>query len=163
LVEAPVAIAARFDLKLPVGSLSAAGGSADSTRASAWGHLALGVLATLHGWSPQPAFSRLSRPRPCSPSPGTYRRVSRELEVLGTTFLIEDGALSAARARGLAIAGPVDEDALLSSGSTPAPRHNHISFGLRRGRFSFWLSEDFTPGSNGTAPRLGWSRTPRTS
>ncbi len=74
LLDGPVAVAARLDLKLPIGSLSRAGGSggADSSK-----------------------------------------------------------------------------DALLSSGMYADFRaHNQISVGLRRGRFSTWISEDFTPGHN---------------
>ncbi|HEY6911438.1 MAG TPA: hypothetical protein VI356_18810, partial [Myxococcales bacterium] len=42
-----------------------------------------------------------------------------------------------------------DDDALLASGLYAGFRsHNQVSFGFRRGRFSAWLSEDFTPGSN---------------
>jgi hypothetical protein len=40
-------------------------------------------------------------------------------------------------------------DAFLSSGYYAGFRsHNQITWGLRVGRLSFWLSEDFTPGSN---------------
>jgi hypothetical protein len=84
--------------------------------------------------------------------------VSLELEVFGTTFLIEDRVLSPLLERGWTWlqTGPVDEDALLSSGLYAGFRsHNQISFGLRRGRFSAWLSEDFTPGSNSHST-LGW-------
>jgi len=41
--------------------------------------------------------------------------------------------------------GPVDEARCSRAGSTPIPLHNQISFGLRSGRFSVWLSEDFNP------------------
>ena len=42
-----------------------------------------------------------------------------------------------------------DDDALLSSGLYADFRaHNQISFGVRRGAFTFWMSEDFTPGPN---------------
>ena len=41
------------------------------------------------------------------------------------------------------------DDAYLASGWNADFRsHNQVSFGVRRGRFSGWLSEDFTPGSN---------------
>ena len=41
------------------------------------------------------------------------------------------------------------DDGFLSSGYYAGFRsHNQITWGLRAGRLSFWLSEDFTPGSN---------------
>jgi len=56
------------------------------------------------------------------------------------------------------------EDALLSSGlMMPLPLAQPDQLRPPRGRFSAWLSEDFTPGSNSHST-LGWagSRTPRT-
>jgi len=45
--------------------------------------------------------------------------------------------------------GPPDDDALLSSGLYADFRaHNQISIGVRIGRFTIWMSEDFTPGPN---------------
>jgi hypothetical protein len=35
--------------------------------------------------------------------------------------------------------------------------HNQVSFAVRRGRFTVWLSEDFTPGSNPNSTlKWGW-------
>jgi hypothetical protein len=54
-------------------------------------------------------------------------------------------------------------DALLSSGLYAGFRaHNQISFGLRKGRFAAWISEDFTPGDNSASvfPYLWVSNAP---
>ena len=41
------------------------------------------------------------------------------------------------------------DDGLLSSGAFADFRvHNQVSFAVRRGRFTVWFSEDFTPGPN---------------
>ncbi len=67
------------------------------------------------------------------------------------TFLLEDRALSPLLEAGWQYlpSGAGGDDALLSSGLYADFRtHNQISLGVRRGRFSVWLSEDFTPGSN---------------
>ncbi len=160
LVEAPVALAARLDLKLPVGSLSAAGGSggldAGIGMVATWPWAS---WATLHGLVALSRFSRLAAPTALQPKPWHFTaEVSLELEFFGTTFLIEDRVLSPLLERGWTWlqTGPADEDALLSSGLYADFRsHNQISFGLRRGRFSVWLSEDFTPGSNSHSA-LGW-------
>ncbi len=151
LVEAPVALAARFDFKLPIGSLSAAGGSGGVD-----GGVALVATwpfagwATLHGLAAVSRFSNLSAPTALQPKPWHFTgELSLEMEALGSTFLIEDRVLSPLLEAGWSFTGSSDNDALLSSGDYADFRsHNQISFGFRRGRFSFWLSEDFTPGAN---------------
>ena len=152
LLEGPVALAARFDFKLPIGSLSAAGGSGGvdagvglvaTWPATSW--------ATLHGLLAISRFSNLSAPTLLQPKPWHWTgELSVELDFLGGTFLIEDRILSPLLQPGWSLSDPsIDDDALLSSGLYADFRsHNQISFGYRRGRFSVWLSEDFTPGSN---------------
>jgi uncharacterized protein DUF3187 len=153
LVEAPVAIAARLDLKLPIGSLAAAGGSggfdAGAGVVATW---PVTSWATLHGLVALSRFSHLSAPTALQPKRWHFTaEASLELEVLGATLLIEDRVLSPLLAPGWNRVedGAPDDDALLSSGLYADFRaHNQISFGLRRGPFSFWISEDFTPGRN---------------
>jgi Protein of unknown function (DUF3187) len=161
LLDGPVALAARFDLKLPVGSLSRAGGSGGVDAA-------VGLVATwpvapwaaIHGLAAVSRFSNLSAPTELQPKRWHFTgEVSFELELLGGTFLIEDRVLSPLLDPGWSRLdpNPANDDALLSSGLYADFRtHNQISFGYRRGRFSFWLSEDFTPGSNGHSV-LGWA------
>ncbi len=152
LLEGPVALAGRFDFKLPVGSLSAAGGSGGIDAGA-------GVVATwpatswltLHGLLAVSRFSNLASDTALQPKRWHFTgELSLEFEVLGSTLLIEDRVLSPLLEPGWLRSGTAGgEDALLSSGLYADFRaHNQISFGFRRGRFSMWLSEDFTPGSN---------------
>ena len=153
LLDGPVALAARLDFKLPVGSLSAAGGSGGFDAAlgvcatwpfSAWG--------TLHGLFAVSRFSNLSAPTFLQPRPWHFTwEASFEARAGSFTLLVEDRLLSPLLSPGWTrlSSGVGGEDALLSSGLYAGFRaHNQISFGLRRGRWSAWLSEDFTPGPN---------------
>jgi len=152
ILEGPVAVAARFDFKLPIGSLSAAGGSggvdAGVGMVATW---PLTSWLTLHGLLAVSRFSNLSAPTALQPKPWHFTaEASAELDFWGGTFLVEDRVLSPLLMPGWSLSDPnVDDNALLSSGLYAGFRsHNQISFGYRRGRFSFWLSEDFTPGGN---------------
>ena len=153
LLQLPVALAARFDFKLPVGSLSAAGGSGGFDAGagllvtypfSTWG--------TFHGMIAVSRFSHLGAPTLLQPRAWHWSfEGSLEMRWGENTFLIEDRVLSPLLESGWTRveSGGGGDDAFLSSGYYADFRsHNQISFGYRRGRFSFWLSEDFTPGSN---------------
>jgi hypothetical protein len=152
LCAAPVALAARFDLKLPVASLSAAGGSggvdAGAGLVATWPALS---WLTLHGLFALSRFSHLSAPTALQPKEWhVTAEASLELSVLGNTFLLEDRVLSPLLQPGWQRIAVGTDDALLASGLYADFRsHNQLSLGFRRGRFSAWLSEDFTPGSNG--------------
>src|SRR5262249_53722079 len=153
LIDGPVAMAARFDFKIPIGSLSAAGGSggfdAGAGLCATWPFASWG---TLHGLIAMSAFSNLSAPTLLQPKPWHFTaEISFEARAGDWSFLVEDRVLSPLLAPGWTrLPSGVDgDDALLASGLYAGFRsHNQISFGLRRGRFSAWLSEDFTPGSN---------------
>lgn len=157
LWEGPVALAARFDFKLPVGALSAAGGSggfdAGAGLLATWPACS---WATLHGLLALSRFSGFSKDTVLQPKPWHFTgELSVELDLLGTTFLIEDRILSPLLQPGWTLPAG-DLDAMLSSGLYADFRaHNQISFAVRRGRFSIWLSEDFTPGSNPSSV-LSW-------
>ncbi len=152
LLDGPVALAARFDFKLPIGSLSAAGGSGGFDAG-------LGIVATwpfstwgtLHGLLALSRFSHLSAPTALQPKAWHLSfEASLEATLGSWTFLLEDRALSPLLEPGWQyLPSPGGDDALLSTGLYADFRtHNQISLGVRRGRFSVWLSEDFTPGSN---------------
>jgi len=153
LLDAPVALAARFDFKLPTGSLSTAGGSggfdAGAGICATWPFAGWG---TLHGLLAMSAFSNLSAPTALQPKAWHLTaEASFEARVGETTLLVEDRVLSPLLQPGWTrlASGVGGDDALLSSGLYADFRsHNQISFGVRRGRFSTWMSEDFTPGSN---------------
>ena len=160
MLEAPVAVAARLDLKVPVGSLSSAGGSggfdAGAGLVATW---PFSESMTLHAMVAVSRFSNLSTPSALQPKPWHFSaEASLEIEVAGMTLLIEDRVLSPLLQPGWSRQdGGADADALLSSGLYADFRpHNQISLGLRRGRLSTWLSEDFTPGRN-AASVLKWA------
>ena len=144
-------VAARLDLKLPVGSLSRAAGSGGfDAGAGLLGTFEPASWLTLHGLVALSAFSELACT--CSLQPKTWH-FTAELSVAaswgGTTFLIEDRALSPLFPAGWTRQPANGDDGLLSSGAFADFRvHNQLSFAVRRGRFTVWFSEDFTPGPN---------------
>ena len=105
---------------------------------------------TVHGLLALSAFSGLSCA--CSLQPKTWHftaEISAAASWGETTFLIEDRVLSPLFPPGWNRVPDRGDDGLLSSGLFADFRtHNQISFAVRRGRFSMWLSEDFTPGPN---------------
>jgi uncharacterized protein DUF3187 len=152
LLEAPEwGVAARVDLKLPTGSLAQAGGSGGFDA----GVALLGTVEptgwlTLHGLAAVSAFSGLACS--CALQPKRWH-FTFELSLAAswgeTIFIVEDRVLSPLFPAGWTRASANGDDGLLSSGSFADFRvHNQISFAVRRGRFSAWLSEDFTPGPN---------------
>ncbi|HYV65917.1 MAG TPA: DUF3187 family protein, partial [Myxococcales bacterium] len=144
-------VAARLDLKLPVGPLGSAGGSGGfDAAAGLLGTFEPTGWLTLHGLFAVSAFSELACP--CALQPKTWH-FTGELSVAAswgqTTFLVEDRAVSPLFPGGWGRDPDHGDDGLLSSGYFADFRiHNQISFAIRRGRFSFWFSEDFTPGPN---------------
>jgi hypothetical protein len=152
LIEAPVALAARLDFKIPIGSLSAAGGSGGFD-------VGVGMVATwpfnswgtLHAFLALSRFSSLSAPTALQPKEWHLTaEASLEANLGATTLLLEDRVLSPLLAPGWERLPSGGDDGLLSSGLYAGFRsHNQISLGIRRGRWSAWISEDFTPGSNG--------------
>jgi uncharacterized protein DUF3187 len=151
LLDAPVALSARLDLKLPIGSLSAAGGSggvdAGAGLCATW---PFSTWGTLHGLVGVSRFSGLSAPTLLQPRSWHFTaEASFEARIGETTLLVEDRVLSPLLEAGWDRVSQGGDDALLASGLYADFRaHNQISFGARMGRFSTWLSEDFTPGSN---------------
>jgi hypothetical protein len=153
LLEWPVAVAARVDFKLPIGNLTAAGGSggfdAGAALLATWPFSSWG---TLHGLVGLSAFSNLSAPTLLQPKPwhGTFE-IDFEARVGSVTLLVEDRCLTPLLMPGWSrvVTGLDGDDALLSTGDYADFRaHNQISFGARFRDFTFWLSEDFTPGPN---------------
>jgi hypothetical protein len=149
----PVELATRFDFKLPVGNLSAAGGSGGFDAG-------VGIVATwpfaswgaLHGLLAVSAVSHLSAPAALQPRALHLTGEASFEATLGSwTLLLEDRCLSPLMQAGWEYlpTGVGGDDALLSSGDYADFRaHNQVSLGVRRGPFSLWMSEDFTPGPN---------------
>jgi hypothetical protein len=144
-------VAARLDLKFPLGSLGNAGGSGGfDAGAGLLGTFEPTGWLTLHGLVALSAFSELACT--CSLQPKTWH-FTAELSVAAswgkTTFLIEDRVLSPLFPAGWNREPANGDDGLLSSGAFADFRvHNQVSFAVRRGRFTVWFSEDFTPGPN---------------
>lgn len=144
-------VAARLDVKLPVGSLGQAGGSGGFDAGA-------GLLATVeplswltvHGLLAMTAFSELSCT--CALQPKTWHftaEVSIAASWGATTFFFEDRALSPLFPAGWNREAANGDDGLLSSGAFADFRvHNQATFAVRRGRFTVFFSEDFTPGPN---------------
>jgi len=144
-------LAARLDLKLPVGSLGRAAGSGGFDAGTGLlGTIEPTSWLTLHGMVALSAFSELACT--CSLQPKTWHftfELSAAASWGETTFLIEDRALSPLFPAGWTRQPAHGDDGLLSSGDFADFRvHNQLSFAVRRGRFTVWFSEDFTPGPN---------------
>jgi hypothetical protein len=144
-------IAARLDLKLPVGPLSRAGGSGGFDGGIALlGSADLTRWLTAHGLVSASRFSGLACT--CALQPREWHwgfEASLAASVGATTFLFEDRAVSALLESGWARVPWHANDGILASGLYAGFRpHNQVSFAVRRGRFTMWLSEDVTLGSN---------------
>ncbi len=152
------AVALRFDLKAPTGLLSRLGGSGGfDLGGGALGTVALAPWATVHGLIALSHFAELSTKTRLQPKPWHWSfELSLALSFGGTEVLLEDRCLSPLLPPGWKRVPGGGDDALLSSGFYAGFRvHNQISAGVRRGRFSIWASEDFTPGPN-PASTLHW-------
>jgi hypothetical protein len=146
----------RADVKVPIASLDSLGGSggwdaglglAASGEIASWltGH----AMVTASAWSGLPASFPLQ--------PRTWHwsaEFSLAARVWGLTLLLEDRVVS-----------PLFEDgwswvpgtSSLNSSATYAVlrTQNQISWGIRRGGFTLWMCEDWTPGSN-PGGRVHW-------
>jgi hypothetical protein len=161
LESAASALAVRVDLKLPTGSLSAAGGSGGfDAGVGLLGTAELTDWLTMHALAFASRFSALSASTALQPREWHFgAEISLAASWGATTFLVEDRVLSPLLQPGWSRLDVGGDDAFLSSGYYADFRsHNQISFAVRRGRFSAWLSEDFTPGSNDhSVLHWGWT------
>jgi len=144
-------LAARLDLKLPVGPLSSAGGSGGFDAG-----IALLGTAELTNWLTAHALFSMSRfsnfACNCALQPREWHggfEASLAASLGGTTFLVEDRVVSPLLDSGWSRVAWRGNNGILASGLYAGFRaHNQVTFAIRRGRFTFWLSEDGTPGSN---------------
>jgi hypothetical protein len=144
-------LAVRLDLKLPTGPLSRAGGSGGLDAGLALlGTAELTSWLTAHALVSTSRFSRLACG--CALQPNEWQwgfDASLAASVGATTFLIEDRVVSPLLQSGWSRVAWRGNDGILASGLYASFRaHNQVTFAIRRGRFTFWLSEDATPGSN---------------
>jgi hypothetical protein len=161
LESASSALAVRLDFKLPTGSLSSAGGSGGfDVGLGLLGTADLTSWLTVHGLLFGSRFSGLSASTALQPREWHGgAEVSVAAAWGNTVFLLEDRVLTPLLQAGWSWVDHGGDDAFLSSGYFADFRaHNQISFAIRRGRFTAWLSEDFTPGSNDRSV-LSWGWT----
>ena len=144
-------LSARFDLKLPTGSLSSAGGSGGTDAGIALlGTARVSDAITLHGFVAFAHFSPLDAPVLLQVKPWHFSAEGSAIFAAGPVqLLLEDRISSALLQPGWNRLEAGGDNGLLSSGYFASFRpHNQISWALRFDGFALWLSEDFTPGSN---------------
>ncbi len=149
--RASSALSLRFDFKLPTGRLASAGGSGGFDAALALlGTAEVSGAITLHGMVALARFGGFSAPLLLQPKPWHFTAEASAVFDLGPLqLLLEDRVVSPLLQQGWNRLESNGNDGFLSSGYYAGFRsHNQITWGLRVGRLSFWLSEDFTPGSN---------------
>lgn len=144
-------ISVRWDLKLPTGLLSRLGGSGGfDTGAALLGSVELTSWLTAHALVSESFFSPLAAPTLLQPR--TWHSgfdASLECALGATTLILEDRVLSSLFGAGWSRLPRNGDNGLLSSGLFADFRaHNQVTLALRRGPFSLWFSEDFTPGAN---------------
>ncbi|HET9599810.1 MAG TPA: hypothetical protein VFP65_29820 [Anaeromyxobacteraceae bacterium] len=144
-------LATRLDVKLPLGSLSRAGGSGGFDAALSL--LASGEVTSwlvLHGRASAGVVSPLASSIALQP-----RRFQGSLEASvvgvwkGWGLVVEDRLVSPLMESGWISVDGGDDGLFVSSASNAMLRwHNQISVGVRRGGVTLSFGEDFTPGYN---------------
>jgi hypothetical protein len=150
----PWALVVRLDVKAPTGRLADAGGSGGVDAG-----LALAASGPLTGWltvHAQLTAARLSPLPAALPLQPARWQAGGEASLVaslprGWALLAESRILSPLFAGrwSLVDASPVQGDAVTAITGW----QNQLSFGLRKGSVTVWLSEDFTPGRR---PEVGW-------
>lgn len=144
------AVALRVDAKLPVGSLSrlASSGNPD-IGAGLLGTAEVGRWCTLHANVFTSAWGRLASGVRLQPRRFHHgAEISAVFLVGGWALIVEDRLLSPVFPSDWQRFGEDDSYSRVRASATfgAIRMHNQISGGVRRGRFTFWFSEDFTPG-----------------
>ncbi len=147
------AVAARLDVKLPVGSIASAGGSGGFDAAlSVLGTVELAPWIVLHGRTSASLVSPMNAPSLLQPNTVQLgAEVSAVLIAGRWALVIEDRYLSALMdGTGWTLhEEPRSDLFFLASPSAALFRpHNQITVGIRRDNVTFSVSEDFTPGDN---------------
>ncbi len=149
-------LSARLDLKVPLGSLAAAGGSGGwDAGVALLGTAELASWLTAHAMLSGSVWSGL--PGGFALQPRLWHggaEVSFVFRAGRWELLVEDRVLTPAFEPGWTLAGgPADPRGSAYFATFRA--HNQVTLGVRFGALSAWFSEDFTPGSSGT-PGGGW-------
>ena len=144
-------VSARLDVKIPTGRLDRLGGSGGFDAG-------LGLLGTVevlpwltgHAMMALSAWSGLPDDLPLQPHRwhGTFE-ISLAATAGRWVFVLEDRLLTPAFEAGWHVAEPQGSNGLQASAAFATLRpHNQVTIGVRHGAFTFWASEDFTPGPN---------------
>jgi hypothetical protein len=148
-------VSARLDLKLPLGRPARLGGSGGwDAGAAVLGTAELAPWATAHALASAVAVSPLAADVPLQPRRWRFAgALSLALRAGGFALLVEDRVASAIFPGGWERVEPAAAAGLDALGWYGAflPQ-NRIAVGLRRGGFTAWFSEDWTPGG---APHSG--------
>ncbi len=152
LAEGPWgALGARLDLKAPTGALARAGSSGGFD--GMFGIAGTALLApawTLHAMAALSIYSDFAAPILLQPerAHGSFE-ASLEWNLGAVELLLEDRLLTQLLHGGWTWLQFGGSDGFISSAWAASFRaHNQITLGARFRDFSFWLSEDYTPGSN---------------
>ncbi|HTT69775.1 MAG TPA: hypothetical protein VMG32_01025 [Anaeromyxobacteraceae bacterium] len=151
-------LSARLDLKLPAGSPQALGGSGHFDAGGALlGTFEIAPWLTAHAMLALSAFGGLSVPVGLAPETWHYTlELSLPVRLGAVTLLLEDRLTSRVFEDGWSLPSTTTDLDYQSSGYYGTFRaQNQMSGGVRYGAFTWWFSEDFTPGSNPHSPD-GW-------
>ncbi len=144
-------LSARLDLKVPTGALGRAGGSGGADAGVAFlASVELAPWAVFHGMVFGTVVSPFASPIALQPR-RFHAGADASLVLLAGSWslAIEDRFLSPLLEPGWTLLDSGDDALFISSPVAALFRaHNQITVGLRRGRFTLALSEDFTPGPN---------------
>jgi len=151
-------VSARLDLKLPVGVPGRLGGSGGVDAGAAL--LATAELTpwlTAHGLAAASVWSDLPGGFPLQPRPwhGTFE-ASLAAHAGAWALIVEDRLLTPAFGGGWAYAASNGTGEISSAAFATLRPHNQITVGLRRGAFTTWFCEDFTPGDPGVGGGARW-------
>jgi len=149
-------VSARLDVKAPTGSpwhLGGSGGWDAGAALLATVELAPGL--TLHGMAATSVFSPLALPEPLQPRTWHFAGEASLVWRLGAVALLIEDRVDSTLFQGGWQRVPLDGNVgFLSSGYYGAFRpQNQVSGGVRWNGFTFWVSEDFTPGPNPYQPQ----------
>jgi len=149
-------LSARLDVKAPTGGPEDLGGSGGWDAGGAiLGTVELTRWLTLHGMAALSVFSPLALPEPLQPQTWHYAGEASLVARFGDVSVLLEDRFDSALFQGGWERVPMNGDVgFLSSGYYGAFRpQNQISGGVRWNHFTFWFSEDFTPGSSPYQPQ----------
>jgi hypothetical protein len=144
-------VSARFDFKVPVGNAKRLGGSGGwDVGVGILGSVEIASWLTAHAMAGVAAYSAIGLPVALQPRTCHYSaEVSLAVRLGAYVLLLEDRVTSPLFEGGWTRVDNDGNTGFISSAYYGVFRsQNQVSGGVRRGRLTFWLSEDWTPGYN---------------